>query len=118
MKKIISLLLALSLIAIILTSCQNDLSGKINSANTDVPDDDQYYFTGKVVEIYEKGCLIEVTDAGNQHLSVGNKVDVHTNIENCPAYSEGDSLKIVFDGMVAESYPPQILKVFEITVIP
>ena len=69
------------------------------------------YFTGKVVEVYEKSCLVEVTDIGNGNFFVGEKVVVHTDNENCPEYDLGDSLTISFDGKVALSYPPQIFNV-------
>lgn len=69
------------------------------------------YFTGKVVEVYEKSCLVEVTDIGNGNFFVGEKVVVHTDNDNCPNYDLGDSLTISFDGKVALSYPPQIFNV-------
>ena len=73
------------------------------------------YFIGRVVEKYERGCMVEVTDEGNYgHLPVGSPVQVTTNIENCPEYKVGDHIKILFDGTVAESYPPQILRVIGI----
>lgn len=73
------------------------------------------HFTGKVIEKHENSCLIEVTDIGNGHLALGSPVVVTTNIPNCPEYEVGDYLIIVFDGTVAESYPPQILRVSTIT---
>ncbi len=115
MKKTISLLLVLFCITVMLTACQSEsLDPSDNSNGTPV---DRHYFSGRVIETYGKSCLVEVTDTGNQHFKLGDQLVIHTDVENCPEYSKGDSLKIVFDGMVAESYPPQILKVFEITVI-
>ena len=78
-------------------------------------DDMNPYFTGKVIEVYEKGCLLEVTDVGNGHFAVGGKVRVNTNILTCPEYGVGDFLRISFDGKVAESYPPQVTRVFSVT---
>ena len=66
------------------------------------------YFTGKVLEIYENSCLVEVTDTGNGNFFVGEKVVVHTDASNSPEYAVDDSLTISFDGKVALSYPPQI----------
>ena len=114
MKKTISLLLVLFCITVMLTACQAESPNPSESNNNSL---DQYHFSGRVIETYGKSCLVEVTDAGNQHFKLGDQLVIHTDVENCPEYSKGDSLKIVFDGMVAESYPPQILKVFEITVI-
>ena len=70
------------------------------------------YFTGRVIEAYENGCLLEVTDAGNTQLTVGERAHVNTDVLNCPAYGAGDYLTVSFDGVVAESYPLQILNVY------
>lgn len=70
------------------------------------------YFTGKVIEITDNGCLMEVTDMGNTGFAVGEKLIVNTAISGCPEYSVGDHLTISFDGRVALSYPGQILNVF------
>ena len=75
------------------------------------------YFTGKVLEVYEAGCLVEVTDIGNGHFWVGEIVNVHTNIPACPQYAVGDFLRISFDGKVATSYPPQVTNVFIISKV-
>ena len=72
------------------------------------------YFTGKVIEKYENSCLIEVTNTGNGHFAIGDKIEVKTSIENCPNYEVGDYLRIVFDVVMAESYPPQIQNVKDI----
>ena len=66
------------------------------------------------MEKYENSCLIEVTDPGNQYFRIGDVAVVRTNIEGCPLYSAGDYLRIIYDGMVAESYPPQIFHVYSI----
>ena len=113
MKRFLSMLLVLSCFCM-LVAC--------NSNNKDVPKDDgrdilNPYFTGKVIEVYENGCLLEVTDIGNGHFTIGDKVQVNTNISTCPKYDVGDFLRISFDGKVAESYPPQITKVFIVSKI-
>lgn len=101
MKKIIALLLTLVCLATLVACNINDEKG-------------QPYFIGKVIEVYEESCLLEVTNNGNQHLASGDVVVVNTNIENCPTYAVGDFMRIEFDGTMAESYPPQILKVYSI----
>ena len=108
MKRFLPMLMALLCLAM-LVACQTD--------DNVVSDDDgrdllNPYFTGKVLEVYEKGCLLEVTDIGNGNFWIGNKVMVHTDISNSPAYDVGDFLRISFDGKVAESYPPQVTTVF------
>lgn len=72
------------------------------------------YFVGKVLEKYEKSCLLLVTDTGNQRFMSSDKVVVNTDVGECPDYKAGDYLRIEFDGVVAESYPPQILGVFAV----
>ena len=102
MKRFLSLILILSCICVLVACNSNDGGSDILNP----------YFTGKVIEMYDKGCLLEVTDIGNDHFAIGDKVQVNTNIANCPEYNVGDFLRISFDGKVAESYPPQITKVF------
>ena len=105
MKKCLALLLILVCL-FSLVACQNgnNEENKGNEGNDIL----NPHFTGKVVEVYDGGCLLEVTDKGNWNFSIGDKVEVHTDIENCPEYSVDDYLRISFDGLVAESYPPQI----------
>ena len=101
MKKILSVFLVL-ICLMIFCACGSDDGG------SDILNP---HFTGEVIEKYEKSCLVKVADIGNGHLAVGDEVVVSTNIRDCPEYAVGDFLKIVFDGKIAESYPPQILNV-------
>ncbi len=105
MKRIIAVVL-IFICVFSFTSCQPKNEGK---------DILEPHFTGRVVEKYEKSCLVEVTDIGNGHLAVGDKVVVSTDVKNCPQFDTDDLLIIVFDGMVAETYPPQIFHVSSIT---
>ena len=67
------------------------------------------YFVGKVLEKYEAGCLLEVSDEGTSFgLGIGTLIHVGTSIEGCPEYDVGDQLRVEFDGAVAESYPLQL----------
>jgi len=79
--------------------------------------DNSPYFIGQVVEVYEAGCLMEVTDGGTSYLRSGDPVVVNTNVEGCPEYAVGDLLKVVFDGAVAESYPMQIHGVLAVSSV-
>lgn len=107
MKKIIAVFLTLVCL-VSLVACQNGENENEGNKGNEGNDILNPYFTGKVVEIYDSGCLLEVTDKGNWNFSIGDKVQVNTKIENCPKYSVDDYLRISFDGIVAESYPPQI----------
>ncbi len=101
MKKIVTLLLSLvCLIALVACNAKDDK--------------EKVYFVGKVIEVYEGRCLLEVTNNGNQGIASGDVVVVNTSIENCPTYAVGDFLRIECDGTMALSYPPQILRVYDI----
>ena len=110
MKKFFGRFISLLLTILCLFSCGG--CGKVNENNND-----NAYFSGKVVEILEDRILLEVTDKGNQNFSIGEKVFVSTNIENCPKISVGDTLKIEFDGCMALSYPPLLFKIYAITKV-
>ena len=108
MKKIISLLLSL-LCLFTLVSCTKNNDEKPQNEENDI------YFVGRVTQTYDIGCMLEVTDLGNfGQLPIGSPVQLNTSVDNCPEYTLGDYLKVVFDGTVAESYPPQILYVTSI----
>ena len=93
-------------------SCTKDNDDKLQNEENDV------YFVGRVTKTYDIGCMLEVTDLGNfGQLPIGSPVQVNTSVDNCPEYTVGDYLKVVFDGTVAESYPPQILYVTSIEKI-
>ena len=77
-------------------------------------DTENPYFTGKVIEIEARGCLMEVTNTGNGNFYVGERIIVNTNIKDCPKYAVGDHLRISFDGKVALSLPGQVLNVYSV----
>ena len=85
-----------------------------DGCNDGILDTEKPYFMGKVLEKYDDRCLLEITDTGNGHFTVGDKVIVNTNIKNCPQFDVGDYLRISFDGKMALSYPPQVLTVYSI----
>lgn len=105
MKKILLICALLACLAV-LGACQQQANEPFDTENP--------YFTGKVIEIEERGCLLEVTDTGNGNFFVGEKVIVNTNIESCPNYKVGDHLRISFDGKVALSLPGQVLNVYSV----
>lgn len=90
------------------------LNGYLSTELDDKDNIAKAYFYGRVVEIYEGSCLLTVTDTGNQQFAVGHKVVLHTLSVDCPEYAVGDYLRVVFDGRIAESFPPQIFGPIEI----
>lgn len=105
MKKLISILLVLVCLVAI-CACQQKANEPLDTENP--------YFTGKVIKIEERGCLMEVTNTGNGNFYVGEQIIVNTNIEGCPNYKVGDHLRISFDGKVALSLPGQVLNVYSV----
>ena len=103
MKRIIAFVFVV-LFLVTFVSCREDSNDIINQA----------YFRGKVIEKYEKSCLLEVVDTGNQLITIGDKIVVKTDIDKCPQYEVGDYLRIVYGGEMALSYPPQIFDVYAI----
>ena len=91
-----------------------DTRGEESSVLDDHIDTQYPYFTGEVLEKYDFSCLVEVTDEGNCYLGFGNPVVVHTTLDDCPAYEVGDFLTVSFDGTVAQSFPPQVCRVYKI----
>ena len=101
MKRILCIMLLFAL-AVALGACRADLK------------DDRPHLTGKVLEVFDGGCLLEITEQDSPYMAVGGEVVVHTNVEGCPAYAVGDLLTVFFDGSMATSYPPQIFKVYAV----
>ena len=71
-------------------------------------------FEGRVIEKHEGGCLLEIVSGEEIGMADGTPIMVHLGDAECPEYDVGDHLVIVFNGMVAESYPPQIFSVYEV----
>lgn len=97
MKKQLSFLLCIALLIVALTACTAPQNG------TAIVDS---HFSGRITEVRDSAYLLEVTDVGNQH-GIGNPVIV--NVYETPVYAVGDTLTVTFDGIVAKSYPPQIM---------
>ena len=74
MKKTLAIFLTLACLITLVACNSNDNGGSIS--NDDGRDILNPYFTGEVIEVYEKGCLLEVTDIGNGNFGIGDKVQV------------------------------------------
>lgn len=83
-------------------------------ADGEATDTNSPYFCGRIVEVNSKGFLVEVTDGGNGAFAESERVQVNTELAGSSAYGVGDYLKIIFDGKVAMSYPPQVTSVHSI----
>ena len=101
MKKIILMLLVICMTSLV--ACGNSNQNLEN----------EHEFTAKILEVHESSILVEPI-AGSNELSSADKISV--NLKNFAELSlqVGDYVLITYDGMIAESYPAQILNVFDI----
>ena len=121
MKKIISLFLVLLLI-FSLSACGKTEENSTNTQSTsqtvseekdNVSVPDTYTFTGQIVDIEGEMILVE-TDEQNSAISPQVYVNV-SQFKNL-GFKKGDKVRVVFNGQVAQSYPPQILGVKDIKI--
>lgn len=116
MKKI-ALLLAAFMFVVLLCACQGETN--VDSVATTEPQGTEVYFVAKVVEPGEKTLLVEVTDVGTSNIPLGNQAWISSPKESNVSYSgyaAGDYVRVVFDGMVMETYPLQINSVTYISL--
>ncbi len=73
----------------------------------------EYSFEALVIKVLDKSVLVEVTSQGSSGLSVGTQAYLLTDEKGCEA---GDTVKVIFDGVIQETYPVQIPNVFGIGV--
>ncbi len=74
------------------------------------------YFNATVLEVYEKSVLVEPFE-GEVELSSSDQIVVSTEVvstHEVPQMEVGDTIRIVYNGEIAESYPAQIATVFAI----
>ena len=73
------------------------------------------YFVAKVTEVNEGHLFVEVTDNGSSSLRKGTTAHVSTNFDGYTECAVGDSIRIEFDGLMQEVYPPIIPNVIAIS---
>ena len=74
------------------------------------------YFNATVLEVYEKSILVEPFE-GEEELLSADQFSVSTEVESTnevPQMEKGATIRIVYNGDIAESYPAQINTVFAI----
>lgn len=112
MKK--SIIIALFLGVSCLVGCSNntvDIEEPVDIIEKDT--EKIYEFTATVIEVTEKGCLVTPVEDSNE-LKSSDKIYINTGETYVKV---NDIIKIEYDGMIAESYPAQILNVFNIDII-
>lgn len=75
----------------------------------------RYYFLGNVLRTAEHSVLVEPLD-GSWVRNSSDKIWVSIPAESEVTVHSGDLIRVIYDGMIAESYPAQIHGVYEIVV--
>ena len=103
MKKIFCILIMLT-VMFSFTACNS----QTNDAVT---------FQATILEIHDDNYLVEPVE-GSAELNSADQITVSmTNMNISPEPEVGDTLEIVYDGEIAESYPAQITNVYSISVV-
>ena len=101
MKKLIPLLLSLAFV-LTLIGCTSE---------------DKATFQATILEIQDGYYLVEPVE-GSTELNSADRIMVPmVNINPSQEPEVGDTLEIVYDGVIAESYPAQINTVYSISVV-
>ena len=106
MKKTIAFILAL-ICVLGLVGCNSRKDNNLNETSA--------FFDAKVTEVNEGHLFVEVTDKGSTSLGEGTTVHVSTNFDGYTECAVGDSIRIEFDGLIQELYPPIIPNVVAIS---
>ena len=76
-------------------------------------------FTGVVIEVHEKSILVLVNDDEDEFKS-SDKMSVSLDVQlkdSMIDFEVGNTVKVFYDGSIAESYPAQINTVFAIVLL-
>lgn len=118
MRKSIAALL-ISICTISLIGCNNEISEKDsvivdeNTENDGEIPENKYEFRATVIEVTEKGCVVTPFEYSTEFKSA-DKIYLDTKEV---IVRPGDIIEIVYDGMIAETYPAQINNVEYIEVV-
>lgn len=113
MKKLLAILTAVMCMAAV-SGCGEQQSSQQAGAEGTTHSDDAYglEMSGTVTNVWEGSCEIETPEGVPYHVSLTN-VDGNP----CTVPAVGDQITVFYDGKIAESFPAQILSVYEIRVI-
>lgn len=80
---------------------------------------DEYFFDGKVLEVGENAILVkpnedEITLKSENEISVA--LDFESNIP-LPTFNVGDDVRVIYNGQITKSIPPQINGVFAVYLL-
>ncbi len=81
---------------------------------------EQVYFDATVLEVKKKSIKVKCSESFDSGIPVDEEFSVTTNIVESgelPNLNAGDHIRIVFDGIIKESYPLQLGNVFAIYLL-
>ena len=81
---------------------------------------EQVYFDATVLEVKKKSIKVKCSESFDSGIPVDEEFSVTTNrVESgeLPDLNAGDHIRIAFDGIIKESYPLQLGKVFAIYLL-
>lgn len=81
---------------------------------------EQVYFDATVLEVKKKSIKVKCSESFDSAIPVDEEFSVTTNIVESgelPDLNAGDHIRIVFDGIIKESYPLQLGNVFAIYLL-
>lgn len=81
---------------------------------------EQVYFDATVLEVKKKSIKVKCSESFDSGIPVDEEFSVTTNIvesSELPDLNAGDHIRIVFDGIIKESYPLQLGNVFAIYLL-
>ena len=91
-----------------------------NSKQETSQQDKQVYFDATVLEVKKKSIKVKCSESFDSGIPVDEEFSVTTNrVESgeLPDLNAGDHIRIVFDGIIKESYPLQLGNVFAIYLL-
>ena len=97
----------------------NSKQGAVADLNSS-QEKEQVYFDATVLEIKKKSIKVKCSESFDSGIPVDEEFSVTTNrVESgeLPDLNAGDHIRIVFDGIIKESYPLQLGKVFAIYLL-
>ena len=106
MKRLLPLILALACM-LSLSACGGEPGG-------------QAYFNATVLAVNEGSAELECTDKLTSGISAGERFTISTDTASsggAPELAVGDAVRVVFDGLIMESYPIQLGTIFAIYLL-
>ena len=106
MKKMMVLFITIAVV-LSLAGCNTNRLDDASKLST-TPSTQKAYFIGKIIEVYEGGYLLTVTNTGNHYFAIGEKVAVDIDNENWSEFSVDNYIRVEFDKGRPTGNPPLI----------